>query len=147
MEMENIILKLLEIDDILNILLIVFVSFLGSMSKDYLSVLNNPNTKFNIIEVILSMITASISVYSLSGFIIEFVGVKGLVLSSFIAGLVGFEVLNQVSTLKGVFRWVDIILKIIRHEYILKEDVAGINLASTDEGDKKDETEKDPPDG
>lgn len=141
--MENIILKLLEIDDILNILLIVFVSFLGSMSKDYLSVLNNPNTKFNIIEMILSMITASISVYSLSGFIIEFVGVKGLVLSSFITGLVGFELLNQLSTLRGVFKWVDIILKIIRHEYILKEDIETITLP--EEEDKNNQSN--PPDG
>ena len=116
------ILKLLEIDDMLNMLLIVFVSFLGSMSKDYLSVLNNPNTKFNIIEVMLSTVTASISVYSLSGFIIDFVGTKGLVLASYVTGLVGFELLTQFSTLKGVFRLLNIILKIIRHEYILKED-------------------------
>ena len=141
--MENIILKLLEIDDILNILLIVFVSFLGSMSKDYLSVLNNPNTKFNIIEVLLSMITASISVYSLSGFIIEFVGVKGLVLSSFMTGLVGFELLNQLSTLRGVFKWVDIILKIIRHEYILKEDIDAITLPEEEDKNKQ----SNPPDG
>ena len=112
------ILKLLEIDDMLNMLLIVFVSFLGSMSKDYLSVLNNPNTKFNIIEVMLSTVTASISVYSLSGFIIDFVGTKGLVLASYVTGLVGFELLTEFSTLKGVFR----LVKIIRHEYILKED-------------------------
>ena len=76
MDIEIMILKLLEIDDMLNMLLIVFVSFLGSMSKDYLSVLNNPNIKFNIIEVMLSTVTASISVYSLSGFIIDFVGTK-----------------------------------------------------------------------
>lgn len=122
MDIEIMILKLLEIDDMLNMLLIVFVSFLGSMSKDYLSVLNNPNTKFNIIEVILSTVTASISVYSLSGFIIDFVGTKGLVLASYVTGLVGFELLTEFSTLKGVFRLVNIILKIIRHEYILKED-------------------------
>lgn len=122
MDIEIMILKLLEIDDMLNMLLIVFVSFLGSMSKDYLSVLNNPNTKFNIIEVMLSTVTASISVYSLSGFIIDFVGTKGLVLASYVTGLVGFELLTQFSTLKGVFRLLNIILKIIRHEYILKED-------------------------
>lgn len=122
MDIEIMILKLLEIDDMLNMLLIVFVSFLGSMSKDYLSVLNNPNTKFNIIEVMLSTVTASISVYSLSGFIIDFVGTKGLVLASYVTGLVGFELLTEFSTLKGVFRLVNIILKIIRHEYILKED-------------------------
>ena len=122
MDIEIMILKLLEIDDMLNMLLIVFVSFLGSMSKDYLSVLNNPNTKFNIIEVMLSTVTASISVYSLSGFIIDFVGTKGLVLASYVTGLVGFELLTQFSTLKGVFRLVNIILKIIRHEYIIKED-------------------------
>ena len=122
MDIEIMILKLLEIDDMLNMILIVFVSFLGSMSKDYLSVLNNPNTKFNIIEVMLSTVTASISVYSLSGFIIDFVGTKGLVLASYVTGLVGFELLTEFSTLKGVFRLVNIILKIIRHEYILKED-------------------------
>ena len=122
MDIEIMILKLLEIDDMLNMLLIVFVSFLGSMSKDYLSVLNNPNTKFNIIEVMLSTVTASISVYSLSGFIIDFVGTKGLVLASYVTGLVGFELLTEFSTLKGVFRLLNIILKIIRHEYILKED-------------------------
>lgn len=136
MDIEIMILKLLEIDDMLNMLLIVFVSFLGSMSKDYLSVLNNPNTKFNIIEVMLSTVTASISVYSLSGFIIDFVGTKGLVLASYVTGLVGFELLTEFSTLKGVFRLVNIILKIIRHEYILKEDTKPTTLSKEDKEHK-----------
>jgi len=124
--MENII-NILTIDEILNIILIIFLSFLGSMSKDYLKVLNNPIEKFSIIKVLLSTITASISIYSFSDFIIEYFNIKGLIFSSFLIGLVGFELLNQLSTLKGVFKWVDIIIKIMRHEYILKEDADGID--------------------
>ena len=124
--MENII-NILTIDEILNIILIIFLSFLGSMSKDYLKVLNNPIEKFSIIKVFLSTITASISIYSFSDFIIKYFNIKGLIFSSFLIGLVGFELLNQVSTLKGVFKWVDIIIKIMRHEYILKEDADGID--------------------
>ena len=97
------------------------------MSKDYLKVLNNPIEKFSIIKVLLSTITASISIYSFSDFIIEYFNIKGLIFSSFLIGLVGFELLNQLSTLKGVFKWVDIIIKIMRHEYILKEDADGID--------------------
>ena len=134
--MENLIINILTIDDTLNIILIVFISFLGSVSKDYLKVLNNPIKKFNIIEVFLSTITASITIYSFSDFIIEYIGIKGLVFSSFLVGLIGFELLNQISTLKGVFKWIDIIIKITRHEYILNEDVNGIE---TDDKEEKKE--------
>ena len=121
--MENLIINILTIDDTLNIMLIIFISFLGSFSKDYLKVLNNPINKFNIIEVFLSTITSSITIYSFSDFIVEYIGIKGLVFSSFLVGLIGFELLNQLSTLKGVFKWIDIIIKITRHEYILKDDI------------------------
>ena len=134
--------NILPIDETLNIILIIFISFLGSFSKDYLKVLNNPKKKFNIIEVVLSMITASITIYSFSNFIIEYIGIKGLVFSSFLVGLIGFELLNQLSTLKGVFKWIDIIIKITRHEYILKEDEDGISINDDDKKEEKDK-EKD----
>lgn len=137
----EIILNLLTIDDILNITLIIFISFLGSFSKDYLKVLNNPIKKFNIIEVLLSTITASITIYSFSDFIIAYIGIKGLVFSSFMVGLIGFELLNQLSTLKGVFKWIDIIIKITRHEYILKEDADGIYTNDDKEEEKKEDKE------
>ena len=98
--------------------------------------LNNPINKFNIIEVFLSTITSSITIYSFSDFIIDYIGIKGLVFSSFLVGLLGFELLTQLSTLKGVFKWIDIIIKITRHEYILKEDVDGIE---TDDKEEKKE--------
>jgi hypothetical protein len=129
--------NILTIDETLNIILIVFISFLGSVSKDYLKVLNNPIKKFNIMEVFLSMVTASITIYSFSDFIIEYIGIKGLVFSSFLVGLIGFELLTQLSTLKGVFKWIDIIIKITRHEYILKEDADGI---SDDKEEKKEDS-------
>jgi len=129
--------NILTIDETLNIILIVFISFLGSVSKDYLKVLNNPIKKFNIMEVFLSMVTASITIYSFSDFIIDYIGIKGLVFSSFLVGLIGFELLTQLSTLKGVFKWIDIIIKITRHEYILKEDADGI---SDDKEEKKEDS-------
>ena len=129
--------NILTIDETLNIILIVFISFLGSVSKDYLKVLNNPIKKFNIMEVFLSTVTASITIYSFSDFIIEYIGIKGLVFSSFLVGLIGFELLTQLSTLKGVFKWIDIIIKITRHEYILKEDADGI---SDDKEEKKEDS-------
>jgi hypothetical protein len=135
--MENIMINILTIDETLNIILIVFISFLGSVSKDYLKVLNNPIKKFNIMEVFLSTVTASITIYSFSDFIIEYIGIKGLVFSSFLVGLIGFELLTQLSTLKGVFKWIDIIIKITRHEYILKEDADGI---SDDKEEKKEDS-------
>lgn len=129
--------NILTIDETLNIILIIFISFLGSVSKDYLKVLNNPIKKFNIMEVFLSTVTASITIYSFSDFIIEYIGIKGLVFSSFLVGLIGFELLTQLSTLKGVFKWIDIIIKITRHEYILKEDADGI---SDDKEEKKEDS-------
>lgn len=131
--MENIMINILTIDETLNIILIVFISFLGSVSKDYLKIINNPAKRFNIVEVFLSTITASITIYSFSNFIIEYIGIKGLVFSSFLIGLIGFELLTQISTLKGVFRWIDIIIKITRHEYILKEDIDCISDDNTEE--------------
>ena len=97
--MENLIINILTIDDTLNIMLIIFISFLGSISKDYLKVLDNPIKKFNMMEAFLSTITASITIYSFSDFIVKYIGIKGLVFSSFLVGLIGFELLNQLSTL------------------------------------------------
>ena len=56
----ELILEIITIEDIVKFCIILFFSFIGSIAKDYLKILRYTNkSKFNFIEIFLSMITAS----------------------------------------------------------------------------------------
>ena len=59
--------------------------------------------EMNPIRIILSTITSLLVIFGVSDVILEYTGVKGLMLASFLCGLVGFELLQRLSTIKGLF--------------------------------------------
>lgn len=96
--------ELIEIHDVLEFALIFFLSLIGSFAKTYLKMIHSPSNhyKMNLIEVLLSTFTATIFVFTFSTSIEIKIGVKGLMLVSFIGGLVGFELLNRISSIQGL---------------------------------------------
>lgn len=105
---------LIKLEGALEIMTIVFIAFLGSFAKVYLRIMKlKLKASFsNLIETILSTITASILVYSFSEHIVAHFSNKGILMFSFIAGLVGFEVLVRISNLNSlisiIFKFVDL---------------------------------------
>ena len=96
--------ELIGIQNILEFALIFFLAFIGSFAKTYLKMLHSPDNRHNInfIEVILSTFTATIFVFTFSTDVENKIGIKGLMLVSFLGGLVGFELLVRISSLQGL---------------------------------------------
>ena len=95
----------LTAEDILDIIVIFFFSFVGSFAKVYLKMMrmkDGEKHSFNFIEVLLSTFTASIVVFAFSIYFESHFTIRGLVIVSFIAGLVGFELLVRISSINGV---------------------------------------------
>lgn len=96
--------ELIGIQNILEFALIFFLAFIGSFAKTYLKMLHSPDNRYkiNFIEVILSTFTATIFVFTFSTDVENKIGIKGLMLVSFLGGLVGFELLVRISSLQGL---------------------------------------------
>lgn len=94
--------EIIQLDiEILSILVIIVLSFVGSIAKDYILLFKyNQRIKFG--RIILSTITSSIFCYCLEPIAVNYLGFRGLVALSFLSGLVGFEVLTKISTIRGV---------------------------------------------
>ena len=54
------------------------------------------------IWVVLSSFTATIIIFAFSPYIEAYLSLRGIILCSFIAGLVGFELLIRLSSIKGI---------------------------------------------
>jgi len=98
--------RFLTPDDFVALLIIGLLSFFGSVGKDYLAMFSY-HRRMNPIRIALSTITSSLVIFGASEVILEYNGVKGLMLSSFLCGLVGFELLQRVSTLRGLFEFLE----------------------------------------
>lgn len=83
-------------------LLIFFIAFAGSFVKYGLFVYKGLSNKISIITILLSAITASFVVFAASPYIQEHLGIRGLMVISFFIGLVGFQLLERLSTLEGM---------------------------------------------
>lgn len=98
--------KFLTPDDFVALLIIGLLSFFGSVGKDYLAMFSY-HRRMNPTRITLSTVTSSLVTFGVSELILEYSGVKGLMLSSFLCGLVGFELLQRISTLKGLFGFLE----------------------------------------
>lgn len=106
--------ELIKLEGVLEMMTIVFFAFLGSFAKIYLRIMKlKTRASFSsFIETILSTITASILIYSFSEYIVSYFSNKGILMFSFIAGLVGFEILIRISNLNNIvsliFKFIDL---------------------------------------
>lgn len=87
--------------EVVSFIIIIILSFVGSLAKDYISLFKY-DAKINYIRILLSTITASIVTFFLESYITETFGFRGLVIASFMVGLIGFELLEHMSSLNGI---------------------------------------------
>lgn len=102
----------LRVEDCIEFFLIFFVAFLGSFSKDYLKLIRLEIGKITFTNVLLSTVTSSFLLFAISPYIEEKFGVRGLMMVSFIGGLLGFEILERISSIKGVIEFIEEVVQI-----------------------------------
>lgn len=111
-------LEIITIEDIVKFCIILFFSFIGSIAKDYLKILRYANkSKFNFIEIFLSMITASITVFAFESYIESLTSIKGVITASFVTGLIGFELLTRISSIHGLFKFLGSLISLYKNAY------------------------------
>ena len=96
--------------DFIAFLVIFLLSFFGSVGKDYLRMFAMQK-HMSLSRILLSTITSTVFIFALCDTIIEYSGVKGLMCVSFISGLLGFELLQRVSTIGGLIKFIGNILE------------------------------------
>ena len=124
-------------EDILILCIVLLLAFVGSVAKDYIAAFNGEH-KLSIVRILLSTVTACLLIMVFSNFLIDNLGIKGLVGVSFFAGLIGFELLQDISSIDGLLKLVNKITAILS---ILKEDdtnksVNNITINNPDSKDK-----------
>lgn len=86
-----------------SILTIIIATLAGSYGKDYLRIMQSPKPeKVSITTICLSTVTATIAMYGLADFVADKFGEKMLPFISLIMGLIGFQLLEKLSTIEGV---------------------------------------------
>ena len=84
---------------ILLYLFILVLCFVGAMVRDSYNTMTNKVEKVELARVLVSTITASILVFSFSDYILSSGNYKILVFGSFMGGILGFELLGQITKL------------------------------------------------
>lgn len=102
--------SILTPNDFVALLLIFLLSFFGSIGKDYLRMFNMQK-HMSLSRILLSTITSTVFIFALCDMIVEYCGVKGLMCVSFISGLLGFELLQRISTIGGLIKFIGNILE------------------------------------
>ena len=88
-----------NLDAIIEFSMILVTTLAGSYSKDYLRMMKcTCPCGVDVKRATLSTITATIVVLCLAPYITSYLGQRLLILVSFIAGLVGFQLLEKLST-------------------------------------------------
>ena len=89
---------------ILQLLIIFFPAVIGSYAKDYLDIIHGKIKKIKIGKIIVSSITSTVIVFGFWDVIMEIFGFRALLLASFLSGVVGFQILEKISTIEGIFK-------------------------------------------
>ena len=93
----------LHFEEIIIILVIVIMSLIGSLSKDYINLIKKDiPMKFG--RIVLSTMCSSVITYTFSMYILDKLYFRGLVGVSYFIGLLGFELVSKFSNLTDVIR-------------------------------------------
>jgi len=86
-----------------SLLFIIITALAGSYGKEYMRIMKSDHPEhISISNVLLSTFTATLVIYGLSNIIIERFGEKFLTFASFVCGLVGFQLMEKLSTVDGI---------------------------------------------
>lgn len=101
---------ILSNNELVEIVTIILFALLGSCAKDYVCLLNKELTKINLLRIFFATITGSIISYFAYPIVIYNLDFRGVIFSSFLLGLTGFELLQKLSSLNGIFNLIRFIL-------------------------------------
>ncbi len=129
-------LNIIQTEELLIILVSVIMSFIGSLSKDYINLIRKRH-KMEIGRIVISTVSASIITYTFSSYILIHFSFRGLVGISYFCGLLGFELVNKLSNLNGVIQ----ILKLLALDSEKLKKIEE-NLDKFDYNEENDESQK-----
>jgi len=99
-------------EDCISAALIILLAFIGSICQDYVAAFKYQRN-ISLVRIIYSSVAASVILISVSPFIVNEIGLRGLILVSFVGGLAGFEILCKICTLDGIIEVLSKVLDII----------------------------------
>ena len=94
---------IIQTEELIIVLVIVIMSLMGSLSKDYINLMKQ-GIKMKIGRIVLSTVCSSILTYTFSIYILDKLYFRGLVGVSYFIGLLGFELVSKFSNLTDVIR-------------------------------------------
>lgn len=98
-----------------NFIVILLVALAGSYCKDYLRIMNSQQLeKLSISHILLSTLTATILTYSLSEIVLEHYGSKIILLLAFVNGLLGFQIMQRLSSVDDILELAKSIVELIK---------------------------------
>ena len=134
--------EILNPEELIVILISVIMSFIGSLSKDYINLMRKGD-KMKIGRIIMSTVSASIISYTFSVYILKHFSFRGLVGISYFCGLLGFELVSKLSNLTGVIQILKLLALDSEKLEKLEENLNKLNdETDTKEQDKDKESEK-----
>lgn len=95
-------------EELLLVLIIITISLIGSLVKNYYELLYH-HKRMKVGLMILSTISTSVLDYSLSPYLLQFLGYRPFIGITFFLGLISMELLGKLSSLNDVF----LIIKIL----------------------------------
>ena len=99
-------------EDCISAAIIILLVFIGSICQDYVAAFKYQRN-ISLVRIIFSSVAASIILISVSPFIVNEIGLRGLIMVSFVGGLAGFEILCKLCTLDGIIEVLSKVLDII----------------------------------
>lgn len=96
-------------EELLLILIIITISLIGSLVKNYYELLYH-HKRMKVGLIVLSTVSTSILVYSISSHLLKFLGYRPFIGVTFFLGLISMELLGKLSNLNDVFLIIKVII-------------------------------------
>lgn len=122
-------------EELLMILIIITISLIGSLVKNYYELLYH-HKRMKVGLIIISTVSTSILDYSMSSHLLKFLGYRPFIGVTFFLGLISVELLGKLSNLNDVF----LIIKVLIFRD--KDDIKKLLSDKTDD-DKNDQNHTD----
>ena len=96
-------------EELLMILIIINISLIGSLVKNYYELLYH-HKRMKVGLIVLSTVSTSILDYSISSHLLKFLGYRPFIGVTFFLGLISMELLGKLSNLNDVFLIIKVII-------------------------------------
>ena len=96
-------------EELLLILIIITISLIGSLVKNYYELLYH-HKRMKVGLIVLSTVSTSILEYSISSHLLKFLGYRPFIGVTFFLGLISMELLGKLSNLNDVFLIIKVII-------------------------------------